>query len=287
MKRKLFFKFSAPSNLTMITLMLIPLGVAVFLSLHFVTFVNINTPKFVGLSNYTAILSDPQFWQAFRFSMVILIIAVPIQIVLGFCMALLLDQIRSIFRGVILALILLPFVVVPVVGTLMFKQLFEVGGLVAYWYRAVFNQPFLFTPTSVRVLIIIHLIWYVTPYPLVVFFAGLQGLPESQLEAAEVDGASRWQQLVHIVIPFLRPLLLMTSMILIMDMYRMFDSIMVMTEQNPMYQAENLMMYSYRVGMMVQRLGRANATAILTVLGVMVVLIPFLRITYKNQMRNE
>jgi len=126
MKRKLFFKFSAPSNLTMITLMLIPLGVAVFLSLHFVTFVNINTPKFVGLSNYAAILTDPQFWQAFRFSMVILIIAVPIQIVLGFCMALLLDQIRSIFRGVILALILLPFVVVPVVGTLMFKHFIHV-----------------------------------------------------------------------------------------------------------------------------------------------------------------
>ncbi len=287
MKRNLFYKFSAPSNLTMVLLMIIPLGVAVYLSLHFVTFRNINTPDWVGLSNYTAILSDPQFWQAFRFSMVILVIAVPIQIVLGFCIALLIDQIRSSFRGAILALILLPFIVVPVVGTLMFRQMFEVGGIFNYWFRQIFDQAFIFTPTSVRVLILAHLIWYVTPYPIVVFFAGLQGLPETQLEAAEVDGASRWQQLTRIVIPYMRPLLLMTTMILIMDMYRMFDSIMVMTEQNPMYQAENLMMYSYRVGMMVQRLGRANATAVLTVLGVMVVLIPFLRITYKNQMGKE
>jgi ABC-type sugar transport system permease subunit len=76
-------------------------------------------------------------------------------------------------------------------------------------------------------------------------------------------------------------------MILVMDMYRMFDSIMVMTEQNPMFQAENLMMYSYRVGMQVQRLGKANATAILTILGVLVVLVPFLRMTYLNQTEKD
>lgn len=284
MKRRLFFKFSAPSNLTMILLMIIPLGYAVYLSFQFVTFRNINAPEFVGFENYKAILTDPQFWQAFRFSMIILLVAVPVQIVLGFCIALLIDQIRSAGRGVILALVLLPFIVVPVVGTLMFRQMFEIGGVIAYWYRQVFGEAFLFTSTSVRVLVLIHLIWYVTPYPTVVFFAGLQGLPETQLEAAEVDGASRWQQLTHVVIPYLKPLLLMTTMILVMDMYRMFDSIMVMTEQNPMYQAENLMMYSFRVGMMVQRLGRANASAVLTVVGVMVVLIPFLRITYKKQM---
>jgi ABC-type sugar transport system permease subunit len=267
----------------MVLLMIIPLGVAVFLSFHFVTFNNIDSPDFVGWSNYIAILKDPQFWMAFRFSIAIIIVAVPVQIVLGFCIALLLDQIRSAARGVYIALILLPFIVVPVVGTLMFKQLFEVGGLLSYLYRAVFDEPFLFTPISVKILVIIHLIWNVTPYPIIVFFAGLQGLPDTQLEAAEVDGASRWQQLTHVVIPYLKPLLIMTSMILVMDMYRMFDSLMVMTEQNPMFRAENMMMYSYRVGMKMQRLGKANATAILTVLGVLVVLVPFLRITYLNQ----
>jgi multiple sugar transport system permease protein len=283
MKRKLFYKFSAPSNLTMVLLMIIPLGVAVYLSLHFVTFRNINTPEFVGLSNYTAILKDSQFWQAFRFSLTIVVIAVPIQIGLAFIIALLLDQIRSAMRGVYVALILLPFIVVPVVGTLIFKQLFEVGGLIAYLYRALFDAPFLFTPISVKVLVILHLIWNVTPYPTIVFFAGLQAMPDTQLEAAEVDGATPWQQLTLIVIPYLRPLLIMTTMILVMDMYRVFDSIMVMTEQNPMFQAENLMMYSYRIGMHVQRLGKANATAILTIFGVLFVLVPFLRITYLNQ----
>jgi len=283
MKRGLFYRFSLPSNLMMIVLMLFPLMVAVWLSMHFVTFRNIANPEAVGLQNYLFILQDPLFWQAVRFSLVIIVITVPVQIGLGFFMALMLDQISTLARGIYMSLMLLPFIVVPVVGTLMFKQQFEVGGLMAYAWRAFTGEPFVFTEGSVKALIITHLIWYVTPYPMVVFFAGLQGLSQEQLEAATVDGASRFQQLRYIVVPYLKPLFLMTSMILVMDMYRMFDSLMVMTEQNPIYNAENLMMYNFRVGMKVQRLGRANATAVLTVLGVLVVLIPFLRQTYRAQ----
>jgi ABC-type sugar transport system permease subunit len=287
MKRKTFYQFSAPSNLVMIVLMVFPLAMAAILSLHFVTFININAPEFVGLKNYGYILTDQKFWEAFRFSILIIVITVPSQIFLGFVMALLLDQVSMGVRGVFLALMLLPFIVVPVVGTLMFKQLFEVGGLIEYLYKIIFGRPFLFNPTSVKALVILHLIWHATPYPLVVFFAGLQTLPQEQLEAAEVDGANRLQQLWNVVVPHVRPLLIMTSMILIMDMYRMFDSVYVITEQNPIYHAENLMMYNFRIGMQVQRLGRANTTAVLTVLGVLVVLIPFLRQTYRAQMGKE
>ncbi len=287
MKPNTFFRFTAPSNAMMILLMIFPLVMAFWMSLNFVTFLNINEPEFTGLSNYAAILSDPQFWQAFRFSLIIIVVVVPLQIGIAFVMSLLLDQVSMTVRGLFLALILMPFIVVPVVGTLMFKQMFEIGGLVSFLYRQVTGQPFVFNPTSVKILILMHLVWNVTPYPLVVFFAGLQTLPQEQLEAAEVDGASRLQQIWGVVVPHLRPLLFMTTMILIMDMYRMFDSVLVMTEQNPVYKAENLMMYNFRIGMKVQRLGRANATAVLTVIGVLFVLVPFLRRTYKNQMGKD
>jgi multiple sugar transport system permease protein len=267
--------------------MIFPLLYAVYLSFNMVTFQNINDPVFVGMANYTHILSDPQFWQAVRFSLIIIACTVPAQVFLGFVMALFLDQVPMMMRGVLMSLMLLPFIVVPVVGTIMFRQLFEVGGIMAHLYRLIFNQPFIFTPTSVKILVIAHLIWYVTPYPLVVFFAGLQTLPQEHLEAATVDGASRLQQIRYIVIPHLKPLLLMIIMILIMDMYRMFDSILVMTKQNLMFEAENLMMYNYRIGMAMQRLGRANTTAILTVIGVLVVLIPFLRMQYRNRLGKD
>jgi ABC-type sugar transport system permease subunit len=287
MRRKTFFLFTSPSNLAMGILMVFPLVMAIWLSFNFVTFLNINDPDFVGLKNYGYILSDSKFWEAFRYSLLIIVITVPTQIVLGFVMALLLDQVSRRVRGLFLALMLLPFIVVPVVGTLMFKQMFEIGGLYEYLYKVITGRPFLFNAKSVRTLIILHLIWHATPYPLVVFFAGLQTLPTEHLEAAEVDGAGRFQQIFRIVIPHLKPLLIMTSMILIMDMYRMFDSVFVISEQNPAYHAENLMMYNFRIGMGVQRLGRANTTAVLTVLGVLVVLIPFLRQTYRKQMGKD
>ena len=142
MKRKTFYQFSAPSNLVMIVLMVFPLAMAAILSLHFVTFININAPDFVGFKNYGYILTDPKFWEAFRFSILIIVFTVPSQIFLGFVMALLLDQVSMGVRGVFLALMLLPFIVVPVVGTLMFKQLFEVGGLIEYLYKIIFGRPY-------------------------------------------------------------------------------------------------------------------------------------------------
>ncbi len=271
----------------MLTLMVFPIVVAVFMSFHFVTFRNIGSPEFNGVQNYIYILSDPKFWQAFRFSILIVIVTVPFQLVIGFIVALLLDQVQTRLRGILLAGFLLPFIVVPVVGTMMYKQLFQVGGLYAWFFELIFNQSFVFNSTSVRTLILFQLIWYATPYPLVVFFAGLQTLPETHLEAAEVDGASKFQQVFYVILPHLRPLLLMATMILIMDMYRMFDTILVMTEQNPIYHAENLMMYNFRIGMQVQRLGRANATAVITILCVLVVLIPWLRKTYLQVMEKE
>lgn len=268
----------------MIALMIIPLVFALFLSLHFVTFQNINAPEFVKWANYKFILSDPDFRNALIFSMTIVVVAVPVIILLGLFIAILMDQTSGVLRGLFMTMILLPFVVVPVVGALMFKQMFEIEGALAFVHKVLTGKSFVLTPFTVRVLVLLHTIWSYTPYPIIVFFAGLQGLPETRLEAAEVDGANRWQQLFCITIPHLKPILIMTVMILTMDMYRIFDNVLVMSEQNPIYRAENLMMYNFRIGMQMMRLGRANATAILTVAGVMIVLVPFLRMTYKNQM---
>ena len=125
MKRKTFYQFSALSNIMMITLMVLPLAVAIWLGFNFLTFRNINSPQFVGFDNYQAVLADPRFWQAFRFTLLFVVIAVPAQMFTGFVVALLLDQVSKRVRGLFLAAMLLPFVIVPVVGTLMFKQLFE------------------------------------------------------------------------------------------------------------------------------------------------------------------
>ncbi len=273
----------SPSLLVMLTLMVFPLLTSVWLSMQYMTFRNINEPEFVGLANYLAVFEDQKFWAAFIFTMTYIVIAVPLQIFTGFLIAVLLDQVSRRIRGIYIAAFLMPFIVVPVVGTLMVKQLFESGGIIAWAYRTIIGSRFILTEQSVKSLIIIHALWAATPFPLIVFFAGLQTLPDELVEASMIDGATRLRQVRHIMIPHLRSLFVFVGLISIMDAYRVFDSVFVLTEQNPIYKAEVMMLYTFRTAMSVQRLGKANAMSVITVVMILVVLVPFLLRTYKEQ----
>ncbi len=287
MKRNTFFQFAAPSIILMILLMVVPLLMAIWLGMQFMTFNNINDPQFIGLRNYIDILGDPRFWQSFRFTALYMVIVVPAQILIGFTVALLLDQVSKFVRGVYLSIFLLPFIIVPIVGTLMFKQLFEASGLITWLYQVILDTRFRYNETSVKTLIILHGIWYVTPFALVVYFAGLQTLSQDLLEASSIDGASRWQKIFHIVIPHVRSLTILILLISIMDSYRIFDSVFVLSELNPIYKADTIMTYNFQTAISVQRLGKANAMSILTVIGIMIVLIPNLIQSYREQIEER
>ncbi len=283
MDRKTFFQFTAPSNILMILLMVFPLVMAIWLGLHYMTFSNIADPDFIGLRNYSEVLKDLRFWQSFRFTLLYMVTTVPAEIVIGFLVALMLNQISTRIRGVYLVAFLLPFIVVPIVGTLMFKQLFEPSGPISWFFRVILRNRLIMTEGTIKTLIICHAVWYVTPYVIVTLFAGLQTLPYSRVEAAQIDGANRLGQIRYVVIPHLSKLLIMIGMIGTMDAYRIFDSVFVLTEQNPIYKADTVMLYTFNVAMSVQRLGKANAMAIMTVIGIMVILIPFVIRTYRDQ----
>ena len=287
MKRSTFLKFTAPSIFVMTLLMVIPLIMAIWLGMQFMTYVNINDPQFVGLRNYIDTLQDPRFWQSFRFTALYMVIIVPTQLVIGFTIALLLDQVSRFTRGIYLSIYLLPFIIVPVVGTLMFKQLFEPSGLFSWLYQMILDDKFRYTEVSVKALIIIQGIWNVTPFALVTYFAGLQTLPAEQVEAASIDGASRWQKIRYIVLPHVRSLTIFILLISLMDAYRVFDNIFVLSEMNPIYKADTIMTYTFRTAVTVQRLGKANAMAILTVIGIMIILVPNLIQTYRQQVEER
>ena len=287
MTRKTFFQFATPSIFMMTILMVIPLAMAIWLGTQFMTFNNISDPQFVGLRNYTDVLSDARFWQSFRFTALYAAIIVPTTMVIGFVIALFLDQVSRFTRGVYLSIFLLPFIIVPIIGTLMFKQLFEPSGLITYLYQALFDTKFRYTEISVKTLIIIQGIWHVAPFALVTYFAGLQTLSQDQIEAASIDGANRWHKIRHIVIPHVQTLTVLILLISIMDAYRVFDSVFVLSELNPIYKADTVMTYNFQTAITVQRLGKANAMSILTVIGIMVVLIPNLIQSYRQQMEER
>ncbi len=282
MKRSTFLTFVSPSLAMMLLLMVLPLVTAIWLGFNFITFRNLETPQWVGLENYTEVLSDPEFWASLRFTLLYIVITVPAQILIGFLIASLLDQVTR-FRGIYIAASLLPFIVTPVVGTLMFRNMFDRSGLYTYLLNLLFDYRLTMNSDTVRTLIMLHGVWYSTPFAMITLFAGLQSLPQEPMEAATVDGANTLQKIWYVVIPHLRSLLVFISLIGIMDAYRVFDSIFVLTKQNPLFKADTLMYYNFKVALSFGQLGKANAMAVLTVIGIFVVLIPFLITTYRQQ----
>ncbi len=283
MKRSTFAFFVGPSVFVMTALLTLPLLASIILGLHYITFRNLDAPVFVNLQNYQDVLSDPKFWNSMRFTLIFIAATVPTRILLGLIFALLLDQIVRL-RGLFIAAALVPFVLTPVVGTLIFRDMFDRGGPYWYWMQQIFDYRLFMNSVTVPLLIIFHNIWTATPFVMIVLFAGLQTLPQETLEAARVDGASWLRQLWHVAIPHLRSLFVFVALISIMDAYRVFDSVYVLTQQNPIYGAETIMYYTFQVALNFGRLGKANAMSVLTVIGIFVVLIPFLAMTYRDQL---
>jgi len=284
MKRGTFFAFSSPSIVIMTLLMFIPLLMAIYLGMTRLNFQNVTSPEFIGLVNYFDVVRDAQFWRAFQFTATYIVFVVPLVIMIGFAMALVLDQVSVVTRGIYLSIFLLPFIIVPIVGSLMFKQLFEASGPLTYLYQEIFDTRYRPTEFSVKMLIILYGVWYITPFTLVVYFAGLQTLPKDLVEAASIDGAAWHEKIRYIVVPHVQSLTIFILLFTIMDTYRVFDSVFVLSDNlNPIYRANSIMTYTFQQATLVQNLGKANAMAIITVIGILIVLIPNLYVSYKEQ----
>lgn len=283
MERKTFWFFTVPSVAVMALLMVVPLATTVWLGFHRLLLRDLKNPTWIGLQNYTDLLTDPEFWTAFRWTMLFVAIVVPIQMVLGLAVALMLDRVVR-GRSFYMAALLTPFIVTPVVGSLVYKDLFDRGGLIAWLWQVIFDDPFQITSGNVRYLIVIQAVWAVMPFAMITFFAGLQTLPGERLEAAAIDGAGFSRNLWHVILPHLRTLVLFVGLISVMDMYRIYDQVFVWTG-NRFTDAHTLQVYNVRIATAfdIGRLGKGNAMAVLTVIGILVVLIPFLYRSYKDQ----
>lgn len=286
MKKKEFYLFIFPSLFIMVSLMVVPFIFTIYLS--FQQFSYGSVPKFIGFQNYIDTLVSSRFWDSMWFTLIYTAITTPIKLVIGFCVAILLTKVKR-FRGIFVSGALLPFIVAPVVGTLLFSWLFKDPwgfytqilmkfGINIHWFSSVW---------SARWLLMLHGIWSGVAFVFLVLFAGLQSMPEDFLEAASIDGANRFQRLLHIIIPYLAPLFSFIIMMNLMDSYRLFDSVAVMTQGGPGSATETLMYYNYNIAINQQDLGAGSAISILTVIGIFILLLPSLRGTYKEYFGNK
>ena len=267
----------------MAALLVAPLVVTLWLSLQRITFGS--SAVFVGLRNYYDVIADEQFRGALGFTLLYVAISIPIHTALGCVLALMLERVSTTVRGLLISAYAMPFIMTPVVGTLVFSWLFkDYWGLVPYILDKFGMHVLWFAePWPARWVLIMWGVWWSFGFNVMILFAGLQTLPEEHLQAAIVDGAGYVQRLRHIVIPHLLPFFALITLFNLMDSYRVFDSVWVMTKGGPGTATETLSYMNYRVAFVLKQLGKGSAISVLSIAGILLALAPFLWRRFRQQ----
>lgn len=226
----------APLLLGLIVLVYYPLATTFWLSLHRYFW---NKPQrgitFVGFENFETVFTDALFWQALGNTVRFMLVSTTLCMLIGLGLAVLLDRA---FRGrnLVISLILMPTMIAPIVAGLTWKFLFDGQyGAVNFFMRlfGIGDQAWLSDPNLAIWAIITADVWQWSPFVFLVLLAGLQSLPSEPVEAARIDGASAWQLFRYITLPLLMPTFLLVLVIRLMDTFRVFDFIYLMTNGGP------------------------------------------------------
>ena len=238
----------APALLTLVLVGLIPFIYTIWISLHETQFTRVE--GFIGLSNFGELLSDGEFWRSMGVTAVILAIAVPIQFALALGFALILS--RGVYASRLLApALLIPAVIAPTVVAIVWKiMLAPSWGFMTYQVIERFDlisgsSIFSGRVSAVAAIILID-VWQWTPFVALALFAGLQALPVSPYRAAAVDGASRWDTFRFITLPGLYPLLAVLFLIRVIDTFKIFDTVFVLTGGGPQDATQTISLYLYK-----------------------------------------
>ena len=222
-----------------------------------------------------------EFFSALRFTLLYIGATTPFVLGGGLLLALAMNRVTQRLKAVFIAASLLPFIITPVVGALAIKWLFRDNGLVPHVLGGMGIQVFWMAQAwSAQLLVVLYGIWHVLPFAFIVFYAGLQGVPQDALEAATIDGATPWQKLRYVTLPHLMPLVVFVLMMHLMDAYRVFEPVMVLTQGAFTTSVQYL---TYHVLMQEDNPYKASAASVLTIGGIALLLIPLLRKTWREQ----
>ena len=241
----------APAIFVLLLVGLFPLVYSLVVSFQNITMTEVDT-SFAGLLNYKQLFKDLRLWQALGHTALITAIALPLELILGFLLAqLFLERLPG--RQVFVALLVLPTVLSPIVAGATWRLMFDVrfgpiGQILGWLAGHPVNILWTVNPSFVYPGIVICEVWQWTPFMFLLLLAALSNVDQSQLEAAELDGASYWRVLRQIIIPAIRPVVAIAVLIRGLDLFRIFDIIWALTEGGPGSMTETISLYTYVIG---------------------------------------
>lgn len=261
-------KLVAPAVIMMVLVTAYPMIQALYLSLFRYRLTTPDDREFVGIGNYTTILTDQLFWRDTWNTVLIMVITVGVELVIGFAFAMVMHKIM-IARGLMRTSILIPYGIITVVSAFAWQFAFSLNnGFVNSWlpfFEDNFNWfgdhwPAMFA-------IMVSEIWKTTPFMALLLLAGLSQVSEDMLEAAEVDGATWWQRLWKVILPNMRAAIMVAVLFRALDAYRIFDQIYIMTKGAQ--DTESISFLTYRQVIEQMQLGMGSALSVLLFLSVL------------------
>ncbi|KUF10828.1 carbohydrate ABC transporter permease [Pseudoponticoccus marisrubri] len=258
--------------------------------------------EFVGLQTYRNVLEldrlgealtsgswaaiqNIDFWKALRFTIMFTLVTLPLVVGFGLGIAMLINNASKLIRGPVIFVSLLPFIITPVIGALSINWLFRGDGILTafleWWLArdlALFAQAW-----TIELLMMVYRVWHVAPFAAIIFYAGLQTVNQDSIESAVIDGASRWQRLRLIIIPHLMPLIIFVAMIHLMDSYRVFEEVVGFRAEGYVISLQWLTYDFLKPDQAGNRsISRASASAMLTMIGIAILLVPLLKRTWRD-----
>ena len=220
--------------------------------------------RFIGLSNYLELLQTPLFWRALGNTLYFVGVGVPLSITASLGAALLLNSKLAKFKPFFRVALFAPVVTTLVAVAIVWRYLLHTrNGLLNYALAAVELGPidWLGDPHRAMPAIIIFAVWKNFGYNMIIFLAGLQSIPKDHYEAARIDGASAWQQLRHVTLPALAPVILLVSVLTMAGYFQLFAEPYVMTQGGPLQSTVSVLYFMYEEGFKWWNLGFASAIA--------------------------
>jgi ABC-type sugar transport system permease subunit len=223
------------------------------------------------------------FYKAISFTLVFTFVVTPLVIVLGFVVAVAVNSAVKAIRGPLIFFSLLPMIITPLVGALILFWRVDARGVVGAALQYLAGDPDLSVKASTPlmwIMLMVYGVWHSTPFAFIVYYAGLQSVNQDTLEAARVDGANRWLQIRHVIIPHLLPLTTFIALMQLMDNFRVFEPIVSFSAEA---HATSLSWAIFNdLGGETRQLSSAAATSVLTIIGVAILLSPVLVRTWRE-----
>ncbi|MGE5292425.1 MAG: carbohydrate ABC transporter permease [Micromonosporaceae bacterium] len=229
-ERRFGWLLCAPAVIVMAVVAFYPIGYAFYLSLQRYDLAFPQLSHFIGFANYATVLSNHYWWQAFFVTLIITVVSVAVELALGMALALLLHW-TPLWRGLVRTSLLIPYGIVTVAAAYSWAYAWTPG--VGYLANLLPSGSAPLTNQFQAIgIIILAEIWKTTPFMALLLLAGLSLVPEELLRAAKVDGASAWQRFTQVMLPLMKPAILVALLFRTLDAFRIFDNIFILTQGN-------------------------------------------------------